>query len=335
MKRWFALVLAAVLLLGLCAMGASAAETEGYTVYVQVLGEGDVIPGGSIQVAEGGSVTLHFVPEEGYEVVGVYVDGFAASHALPLYLHCQDCEGCAACDWIDWSMAYAGVDDDNWDDWKTSVTLNNVCKDHVMYVQFAERKEAQQEEPVQMPTLSDYSDLDENAWYAASVEYALESGLMNGVGAGKFDPDGVTTRAQIVTMLWRLEGQPAVKYDAKFTDVAEGSWYLDAVCWAASEEIVTGANGQFAPNDPVTREQLAAILWRYARYREMDVSVGENTNILSYEDAFDVSAYAYPALQWACGAGVMNGSGGWLLPQGSATRVQTAAMLYRMLGELQ
>jgi len=126
-----------------------------------------------------------------------------------------------------------------------------------------------------------------------------------------------------------MEKEPAVKYDMKFTDVAENSWYAEAVRWAASEQIVTGSNGKFLPNDPVTREQLASILWRYAKYKEIDVSVGENTNILSYNDAFEVSGYAYPALQWACGAGVLNGTNGWLMPQGHATRVQTAAMLHR------
>ena len=328
MKRWIALILSLILLLSLCVMGTAAADAEGHTVYVQVLGEGDVIPGGNITLPAGGDVTLWFVPDEGYEVVGVYVDGFAASHALPLYLHCQDCQGCEECDWIDWELAYAGIEDDDWSNWKTSVTLNGVCKDHLIYVEFVEKKA---EEPVNVPAISDYSDLDQAAWYADAVEYVLEKGLMNGVGDGKFDPNGITTRAQLVTMLWRLEGQPAVKYDAKFADVAGNSWYTDAVCWAAAEGIVNGSGGRFAPHDPITREQLASILWRYAKYKGMDVSVGENTNILSYNDAFDVTGYAYPALQWTCGAGIMNGTDGYLQPQGQATRVQTAAMLYRFL----
>ena len=332
MKKWLLLLLALVLVFAVVTVCASAAETEGHTIYVQVLGEGDVIPGETLTVADGADVTLWFMPEKGYEVVGVYVDGFAASHALPLYLHCRDCEGCGECDWIDWSMAYAGIEDDDWDDWKTAVTLNNVCGDHLIYVQFVERKE-EVNVPEQVPAISDYADLNADAWYAGAVKYALEQGLMNGVGDGKFAPDGSTTRAQIVTMLWRLEKEPAVKYDIKFTDVAEGIWYTDAVRWAAAEQIVTGSNGKFAPNDPVTREQLAAILWRYAKYKDMDVSVGENTNILSYNDAFDVAEYAYAPLQWACGAGVIQGSAGNLMPRGLATRAQTAAMLYRFLGE--
>lgn len=326
MRRWMILILTFVLLLSVCAVGASAAETGSHTIYVKVLGEGAVIPGENIPVSDGGDVTLWFMPEDGFEVVGVYVDGFAASHALPLYRHCQDCDGCEECDWIDWDMAYEGIEDDDWDDWKTSVTLNDVCKDHLIYVQFVETKEPE-EEPEAEPIT--FTDLDPDAWYADAVDYVVSQKLMNGMGGGEFRPDGVTTRAQLVTMLWRMEQEPAVKYDMKFTDVAENSWYAEAVRWAASEQIVTGSNGKFLPNDPVTREQLASILWRYAKYKEIDVSVGENTNILSYNDAFEVSDYAYPALQWACGAGILNGTNGWLMPQGHATRVQTAAMLYR------
>ena len=326
MKRWLILMMVLVLLLSVCVVGAAAEETEGHTVYVQVLGEGSVIPNGNISLPDGGDVTLWFMPDEGYELVGVYVDGFAASHALPLYLHCQDCEGCDQCDWIDWDLAYAGIEDDDWDDWKTSVTLNNVCKDHLIYVQFVEIKDAVEEKPAEKPV---FTDLDDDAWYTEAVDYVLETGLMNGVGGERFDPNGATTRAQLVTMLWRLEGKPMVNDPMQFEDAASDVWYSEAVRWAASEQIVTGSNGSFAPNAPITREQLAAILWRYAKYKEIDVSVGENTNILSYNDAFEVSGYAYPALQWACGAGILNGTNGWLMPQGHATRVQTAAMLYR------
>ena len=104
--------------------------------------------------------------------------------------------------------------------------------------------------------------------------------------------------------------------------------------WAAAFGVVEGySETAFGPGDAITREQLAAILWRYAKYRGYDVSVGEDTNILSYQDAFDVSEYAYPALQWACGAGLMEGSNESLLPQGTATRAQAATVLYRFLSK--
>lgn len=128
-----------------------------------------------------------------------------------------------------------------------------------------------------------------------------------------------------------MEGKPVVNYAMSFGDVAADSWYAEAVRWAASEGIVSGySDTAFGSNDSVTREQLAAMLWKYAQNRNADVSVGENTNILSYQDAAEISEYAIPAIQWACGAGVMSGkTGGYLDPTGTATRAEAAQMLMK------
>lgn len=122
-----------------------------------------------------------------------------------------------------------------------------------------------------------------------------------------------------------------VNYLMQFEDVAAEKYYTEAIRWATSEGIVGGyGNGKFGPDDPITRQQLATMLWRYAQHIGQDVSVGEDTNILSYEDAFDISEYAIPAMQWACGAGIMGGYGnGKLGPNDGATRAQAAAMLMR------
>ena len=115
-----------------------------------------------------------------------------------------------------------------------------------------------------------------------------------------------------------------------FDDVDNDTWYTEAVRWAASKKIVEGyGDGNFGVNDAITREQLVTILYRYAQYKGYDVSVGENTNILSYDDSFSISEYAYPALQWACGAGIISGDDGSLLPQNNATRSQVAVILQR------
>ena len=188
--------------------------------------------------------------------------------------------------------------------------------------------------PVQKTCYAEtFADLSAEAWYHDAADFVLERGLMNGVSADRFDPEGATTRAMIVTILWRLEGAPAVESALTFADVAADSWYTGAVRWAASEGIVEGYDSAaFGPMDAVTREQLAGILWRYAKYDGRDVSVGENTNILSYNDAFSVSHWAYPGLQWACGAGVMQGTdAGYLNPQSGATRAETAQMLMNFL----
>ena len=152
---------------------------------------------------------------------------------------------------------------------------------------------------------------------------------MNGTSKTTFGPNDSTTRGMIVTVLYRLENEPSAAA-ASFTDVVSGQYYTDAVAWANANGIVTGyGNGKFGPNDVVTREQLAAILYRYAQYKKYDVSVGEDTNILSYADAQSVSAYAIPAMQWACGAGIVNGANGKLNPQNNATRAEVAAILMR------
>ena len=172
-----------------------------------------------------------------------------------------------------------------------------------------------------------FDDVKNDDWFAKAVDYAVDQGMMNGVGGNKFAPDAATTRGMIVTVLYRLEGEPSVG-SAAFTDVHDGEYYAKAVAWASANGIVNGyGSGKFGPNDAITREQFAAILYRYAQYKGYDVSVGESTNILSYADAQSVSEYAVPALQWACGAGVMNGANGKLLPKANATRAQAAQLL--------
>ena len=175
-----------------------------------------------------------------------------------------------------------------------------------------------------------FTDVGRGDWFFDDVRYVYETGLMNGVSATRFAPYASTTRGMIVTILYRMEGQPAVSRDCPFTDVASGSYYERAITWAAANGIVTGHSGTiFAPDANITREQLAAILYRYAFYKGLDVSVGENTNILSYEDFASLSEYAIPAMQWACGAGILYGFGGSLLPDAPANRLQAAAILHR------
>ena len=176
-----------------------------------------------------------------------------------------------------------------------------------------------------------FGDVDDGDWFADAVRFVYENGMMNGVSETSFAPHATTSRSMIVTILYRLEGEPVVDYAMDFTDVAGDAYYAEAVRWAASEGIVGGyGGGLFGSDDAVTREQLAVILYRYAVYKGYDVSIGEDTNILSYADFADLSEYAIPAMQWACGAGVITGvTDATLVPQGEATRAQVAAMLMR------
>ncbi len=179
-----------------------------------------------------------------------------------------------------------------------------------------------------------YTDLDMTEWYHDGVHFCIEHGLMQGIGNDQFDPNGTTTRAMIVTILWRLEGSPVVNYAMDFEDVAADQWYTEAIRWAQANGIVEGyGDGKFGTNDAITREQMVTIMFRYAKYRGYDVSAHENTNILSYNDAVDVAEWATTAMQWACGSGMIQGIADGdkmnLAPQGNATRAQAAAILQR------
>lgn len=165
-------------------------------------------------------------------------------------------------------------------------------------------------------------------WFYDAVIWAYENGIMDGMDIGWFQPDGTVSRAMAVTVLYRMEGQPAVSGSSGFTDVVSGSWYDDAVTWASKNGIVLGVTEDtYRPNDPVTREQLAAILFRYADYKGYDTSA--SADLTGYADYAEVSAYAVPALRWACGCGIIDGSAGKLDPRSGATRAQLATMLMR------
>lgn len=210
----------------------------------------------------------------------------------------------------------------------TSYTLRDVAKSHTISASFVpdDGGASAWENP--------FDDVDEAAWYFDAVRYVFENGLLQGTSDTLFSPDLTTTRAMIVTVLWRMAEEPVINYAMTFDDVPEGLWYSEAVRWAAGEGIVTGYDDtRFGPNDAVTREQLAAMLYRYAVSQGRDVSVGEDTNILSYADAFSVSEYAVSALQWACGEGIVTGrDDGTLSPQDSALRSEFSAMLMRFCG---
>ena len=176
-----------------------------------------------------------------------------------------------------------------------------------------------------------FTDVSQSDWFYNDVYYVYINGIMEGTGATIFNPNLFTTRAMIVTMLYRLENEPAVGGTNPFGDVTNGKWYTEAIKWAYKNKIVEGYTPtQFGPNDTITREQLAAILYRYAKYKGYDLSAGESTNILSFTDANKVSSYAVTAVQWAVGEGLINGvTPTTLSPKTGATRAQVAAILHR------
>ena len=172
-----------------------------------------------------------------------------------------------------------------------------------------------------------FTDVEENVWYHDGIDFMVRNGYMNGVAADTFDVEGSLTRAQLVTILYRIAGEPETSAAIPFADVADGQWYTKAIVWAAENGIVKGVNETtFAPNDPITREQIAVILYRYAHEENT-----EDGKLTSFPDAKDISGYALEAMNWAVARGLINGSDGKLLPQDTATRAQIAVILARYL----
>ena len=179
-----------------------------------------------------------------------------------------------------------------------------------------------------------FTDVSEKDWFYGDVMFVYENGLMLGTSKTLFSPHGTATRGMMATILWRMEGSPAPKGKNSFTDVEAGKWYADAITWTAEKGIFAGyGKDKFGPDNPITREQLAAIFYRYADYKGYDLTVKGNLD--KFKDADKITDYAKTAMQWAAGSGLVKGKSGNLLdPQGTATRAEIAAMLHRLIEEV-
>ena len=176
-----------------------------------------------------------------------------------------------------------------------------------------------------------FTDISEKDWFYGDVMFVYENGLMLGTSKTLFSPHGTAMRGMMATILWRMEGSPVPKGKNSFTDVEAGKWYADAITWTAENGIFAGyGKDKFCPDDPITREQLAAIFYRYADYKGYDLTVKGDLD--KFKDADKITDYAKTAMQWAVGSGLVKGKSGNLLdPQGTATRAEIAAMLHRFI----
>lgn len=209
------------------------------------------------------------------------------------------------------------------DEWLTEeVTSVKLRKDTTVYAGW---------EKIEEPVVNPFKDVFESDWYYDDVIYVYEKDLMQGTATDMFSPAVTTTRGMIVTILYRLEGEPSTYgLDNPFTDLTQ-DWYVDAVKWAAANGIVEGyGNGKYGPEDPITREQMATILWRYAKYMGIDVSSGNGMNIEGFADDEQISNYAVEAMKWVIAEGIIGGRpGGVLDPTGNAQRCEVAAIIHR------
>ena len=193
------------------------------------------------------------------------------------------------------------------------------------YVELYGKDEDKKDETIE------FVDVKKSDWFYDEVQYAVSNGLFNGVGNDKFDPNGSMTRAMLVTVLYRLEGEPAVRGTSPFTDVSNNIWYTDAVIWAEDNAIVNGVgDNKFDPNSSITREQMAAVLFRYAQYKKYDTSA--SNGLSKYSDFSSISAWSLNALKWANAESLITGrTATTLAPKGTATRAEVAAILYRFV----
>lgn len=172
-----------------------------------------------------------------------------------------------------------------------------------------------------------FLDLELSLWYHDGIHYCVENGLMQGVPGNLFAPDATTTRGMIVTILYRLENEPTISGECPFDDVNAGSWYEDAITWAAANKIVEGYLGKYHPEDAITREQMAVIFYRYAEYKGYDVA--DQAELSKFTDSDEISTWAEAALSWANANSLVEGDGNKLMPIGNAERCQVAAIIMR------
>ena len=171
-----------------------------------------------------------------------------------------------------------------------------------------------------------FTDVPEGKWFSDAVYYCRDKGYMAGRGNNRFDPNGTVTRGTITQVLYAMEGKPKVSKSAGFKDVLNGKWYSDSVNWAASIGLVAGySKVKFGPNDPITRQQMAAILYQYTKYKKYDISA--KGNISKFKDSSSVTKYAVTPMKWAVGHGIISGTNKGLEPKGTATRAQIAVIL--------
>lgn len=203
----------------------------------------------------------------------------------------------------------------------SSYTFSNVTANHTISATFVHNCLAKQ-----------FTDVDLSKWYHEGIDFVLLKGLFKGTSNTTFEPNATMTRAMLVTVLYRLEGEPATTAVNTFRDVAPNQWYTNAVAWAGDKGIVKGySDTVFGTNDPVTREQTATFLYRYAQYKGYDLSAGDGYNLLSFSDGAKVSAYATAAMKWACGKGIIKGDNNKLSPGDNSTRAEVATMLMRFV----
>ena len=269
--------------------GGGSSSVTRYTITASAGEGGSISPSGSVSVTHNSDKTFTITADEGYEIADVLVDGKSVG-AVGRY------------------------------------TFEDVRARHTIEATFQKSMDEGDTPLADLP----YTDVNADAWYAEAVSYAVEQGLMTGTSSTTFAPEATLTRAMMAQIFYNLEGKPSLDNEIlgyPYADVDADAWYTDAVYWARLKGLVSGySEDKFGPNDPITREQLASILCRYAAYKDEDVSA--KADLSAFSDASAASAWAVDSLKWAVSEGILSGKSGSLLdPTGTATRAEVAQML--------
>ena len=299
-------------------------EAKEYTIKALAGANGKINPSGEIKATEGKQLLFIFTPDSGYKVNDVKVDG-ASLGAVLEYTYDSvnaDSEIEVTFEKIRSSGGSAGGGSSSGKSDKETIEKPTV--------ETTTKEETTKEEPVKTEWVNPFSDVKTDDWYYEYVKYINEKNLMKGISETEFAPNNTVTRAMFVTVLYRLEKEPTAA-KADFADVPEGTYYENAVGWAVQNGIVNGVSEtEFAPDNTITREQMATIIHRYMKFKGLDMSVSENVDVTSYEDFENISDYAKDAFRFACSNGIISGtSETTLAPKESATRAQMAAIFRR------
>ena len=294
-------------------------EAKEYTIKATAGANGKINPSGEIKATEGKQLLFIFTPDSGYKVNDVKVDGASLGAVL--------------------EYTYDSVNADS----EIEVTFEKIRssggssggssssgKSDEETIEKPSEETTTKEEPVKTEWINPFSDVKTDDWYYEYVKYINEKELMKGISETEFAPNNTVTRAMFVTVLYRLEKEPTGA-KADFADVPEGTYYENAVGWAVQNGIVNGVSEtEFAPDNTITREQMATIIHRYMKFKGLDMSVSENVDVTSYEDFENISDYAKEAFRFACSNGIISGtSKTTLAPKESLTRAQMAAIFQR------
>lgn len=299
-------------------------EAKEYTIKATAGANGKINPSGEIKATEGKQLLFIFTPDSGYKVNDVKVDGASLGAVLEYTYDSVNAdseievtfERIRSSGGSPGGSSSSGKSDEETIEKPTEETTT--------------KEETTKEEPVKTEWVNPFSDVKTDDWYYEYVKYINEKELMKGISETEFAPNNTVTRAMFVTVLYRLEKEPTGA-KADFADVPEGTYYENAVGWAVQNGIVNGVSEtEFAPDNTITREQMATIIHRYMKFKGLDMSVSENVDVTSYEDFENISDYAKDAFRFACSNGIISGtSETTLAPKESLARAQMAAIFQR------